>query len=349
MGKCQHVWAKETLGGDTRWRGIGCGVRKFCVVCGSYRQSALAREASESMLAAQTYFDIVGDKLQCMGLELILSIPKSESKRLDDLMWTDIIAWGKEENSFIHLGEKYVKRHFGAGCGASVALHLTGESDPCEANYHLTFSIFPAVIDGNSFKVLDRWQDVKRLRASWTGMVNDHFGLDLANADLFVKYLDTAARVRHVLAYAFRHPLDDLWKGWHGLDGDVVHYTYGHGKRKDLPADGVLKALERIDLLPAHFKRIRWFGIFSDGQRTKTMESLWLNPEVVEDNEQEWQAEYYAHRVCYEDGGMRLRICLTGEEIFVSDRQLDYRPKGVSIGRRKRWREPGWRLPLVGG
>jgi hypothetical protein len=344
LRECQHTWVKERLADDVRFRGIGCSERKICPVCGSYVQNVLAREASESMINAQTYFDIVGDELKSLGLKVILSIPKTQSQLIDGLLWTDEIAWTENITSFIRLGEKFVKRWFGDGSGANVALHLTGESDPGEPNYHLNFFVFPAAVEGSKFKILDRWYDVSKLRVSWTGLVNRQFGINLANADIKLQYLNTPAKLRHWMNYEYRHLLDDLWKGWRGVDGDVVHYVYGHGKHKDLARASVEKALERVYRIPAHFKRIRWFGIFSDGQRSKTMEKLWLEPEDIEDdNEPEWQVEKYYHLVRYEESGITLKDCLTGEECFVPESQLEYRPKGVSIGKRKKWHEPGWR------
>ena len=44
---CQHTWLRERKGDDIRWRGIGCGERDVCPVCGSYRQLVPARDTSQ--------------------------------------------------------------------------------------------------------------------------------------------------------------------------------------------------------------------------------------------------------------------------------------------------------------
>ena len=47
------------------------------------------------------------------------------------------------------------------------------------------------------------------------------------------------------------------------------------------------KALERVADTPRKWKRIVWFGAFSDGQRTKTMASLGLERQEKSDEEEE--------------------------------------------------------------
>ena len=350
MQNCQKVWVKESKEDQVRWRMIGCGERRLCPVDAGYLQGVLAREASEGMLAAQTYFDIVGNELKSRGLKIILTIPKSKSKVIDDLLWTDEIAWTIETNKLIKLGYKFVKRWF-LGAGGNMGIHFAGESNPGEPNYHLNFYVFPAAVEGIGFRVLDRWYNIKSMRDSWTCMLNNHYGLDLADADFRINYLDTPGQLRHWQSYQYRPVLADLWAGWHGFDGDVVHYSFGHGKRKLLSRLDAEKAIERAGRIPVHFKRMRWWGIFSDGQRSKTMNDLELEPETVDDNEPEWRVEYYARLVRYEDSGVTLRVCLTDEVIYVPESEIVYRPKGVSIGKRKRWVEPGGNRapPLIGG
>jgi len=350
MQNCQRTWVKESKEDDIRWRPIGCGERRLCPTCAGYLQGVLAREAGEGMLAAQTYFDIVGDKLESRGLKIILTIPKHQSKVIDDLLWTDEIGWTIETNKLVKLGYKFRERWF-PGAGGNVGIDFTGESNPGEANYHLNFYVFPAAVQGSGFRVLEKWFDVNKMRASWTSLINQHYGLDLADADFKINYLEKPGQLRHWMSYVYRPVLADLWAGWQGLDGDVIHYKYGHGKQKDLARADVEKALDRAGRIPAHFKRMRWWGIFSDGQRSKTMNDLWLEPEIVDDNEPEWVADYYAHLVHYGDSGVTLRVCLTDELIFVPESEIVYRPKGVSIGRRKRWVEPGSNRapPLIGG
>ena len=386
---CSHTWVKESKGDLQRWRGIGCGERDICPVCGSYHQWVLANEASESMLLAQTGVEVGGVQLESCGLKLVLTIPKTESARIDGLLWTDAAAWQSELNRLFKLGYDFVKRYFGAGCGGVVSVDYTGESSPAEGHYHVNIYVFPARRVGSRWVPLGRWIDeaeLAKMRAVWTGMVNKAFGLQLADADFQAGYLGKVGQVKAWLQYTYKHTLSDLWRGWQGVEDGQVNYRVGKaGKEIMLTGGDLTKMCERlpvrykdnervsVGLIPPHFKRIRWFGVFSDGQRAKTMDSLGLEPVEVEgdgdDGSDKWQREGAVARfVRYEPAGVVLRevqrddngdiiqdmIILKdgwpvwrerlGPEFIVPDSQADYRPSGVAIGKRKRWREPGGNL-----
>ncbi len=111
----------------------------------------------------------------------------------------------------------------------------------------------------------------------------------------------------------------------------------------ELTGDDMRRIADRVQSIPAHFKRIRWFGVFSDGQRSKTMTSLGLDVVEVkaEDDGDVWVQEGEPVRfVRYEGDGVVLRT--DGGDVFkVPESLIDYRPSNVAIGKRKRWREPG--------
>ncbi|GAH98941.1 unnamed protein product, partial [marine sediment metagenome] len=184
-------------------------------------------------------------------------------------------------------------------------------------------------------------------------------------------------QAHHWQRYLYRHPLSDLWRGWQGVadgslhDAVLIKYQAGkRGKEMELSGEGMQRIADRLRSIPSHFKRIRWFGVFSDGQRAETMASLGLEADNVEAEDdgdgEKWVQEGGPHRfVRYTPEGVVLREVLhdergdvlqdefmsddgfpmwrerLGPEFLVPDKLIDYRPSKVSIGKHKRWREPG--------
>ncbi|GAI49639.1 unnamed protein product, partial [marine sediment metagenome] len=146
-----HTWFRERHGDALRWRGIGCGEREVCPVCGAYRQEVLAREAASAMLLAQRALEVNGVQLESYGLKLVLTIPKTESARIDNLLLTDYRAWHVEVNRLFKAAYAFVGRWFGAGCGGVVSLDYTGEGAPADAHYHINVYVFPARLEGGSW------------------------------------------------------------------------------------------------------------------------------------------------------------------------------------------------------
>jgi len=370
LGRCQHTWFKERKGESERYRAVGCGHRVECPACATYRQNILAREAVESMLLAQEALAARGVVLDCYGFKTVLTMPKRESERIDALLQTDIAAWQVEVNKVFEIGREFAREWFGKGAGGSQALHLSGESAPTEPHYHLDGYAFPAVRQGKHWKALQHWTPKElllKMRRLWAKLLNRAFGLHLEEADVRCTYLGTEARLNHCLHYLYRPVLSDLWNGWAGVDGGIsVLYAYAKGKKqKLLSPDDLANLASRLRAIPSHFKRIRHFGPFSDGQRGKTMASLGLEPEVVAgDGEASkgWErmgamcrfVRYVAEGVVlrevlpndgvepeFDDDGWPVWRERLGPEFVVRDDGLDYHPSGVSIGKRKRWRLPG--------
>ncbi len=372
---CQRTWLKERKGERERYRAVGCGDRVACPACGTYRQMVLANEAVESMLLAQDGVEVSGGvSLECFGLKLVKTIPRLLSAKIEALLWIDVGAWCVEVGKLFKAGYEFNRRWFGVGVGGVCGLHLTGESAPSEPHYHLNDYIFPAVREDGSWRSLSRWTDKEWLlgmRQSWAAVLNKAFGLDLKEADINCGYLKSHGQLNHFISYMYRPLLGDLWAGWDGVNDGEVRYKYAHGrKEKLLGVDALATIASRVLAIPSHFKRMRWFGIFSDGQRAKTMASLDLEPyEVDGDGEapsERWERTGDVARfVRYVDEGVVLRQVVkdedgsvVGEEFFdedgwphyremlgaefvVLDGEADYRPSGVGIGKRKRWRAPG--------
>lgn len=377
LQNCQRTWEKERKGNEERWRGIGCGERHICPVCGSYRQWFLAKEAAEGMLLAQTAVELEGVQLGFWGLKFVLTIPKQESERIDALLFIDTKSWLAEVNRLYKAVYAFIRELFGSGVGGVVSLDYTGESSPSEPHYHLNVYVFPVTLKGDSFVPVLHWVNqgkLKEMRESWGHMVNQLYGLHLKEGDLQRRYLGGVGKFNHWMQYLYRHPLSDLWRGWQGVKHDGVEYRYKIGKNEYktiiLTGEQMQRIADRLNSIPDHFKRIRWFGIFSDGQRGKTMSRLGLDEVETETNEEPqdegWtEVGELARFVRYEREGVVLRefVCnefgqviydqgedeqghpfwheRLGDEFLVPNAQIDFRPSKVTIGKRKRWREPG--------
>lgn len=377
LQNCQRTWEKERKGNEERWRGIGCGERHICPVCGSYRQWFLAKEAVGGMLFAQSAVELEGVQLGFWGLKFVLTIPKQESERIDALLFVDTKSWLAEVNRLYKAVYAFIREWFGSGVGGVVSLDYTGESAPSEPHYHFNVYVFPVTLKGDSFEPVPHWMNqgkLKEKRESWGHVVNQLYGLHLKEGDLQRGYLGGVGRFHHWMQYLYRHPLSDLWRGWEGVKDDGVEYRYKVGKNEFktiiLTGEQMQKIADRLNSIPEHFKRIRWFGIFSDGQRGKTMSRLGLEEVEAETNQERedegWtEVGQLARFVRYEREGVVLRELARnefgeviydqgedkegypvwrerlGDEFLVPNAQIDFRPSKVTIGKRKRWHEPG--------
>ena len=381
-----HSWMHEQKAEKERWRGVGCGNRDVCPVCGSYRQIALASEAAHSMSLAQTGLEICqGIVPQSYGVKIVLTIPKSESKRIDDLIWIDSEAWKLEVNQLLGLGYDFVREWYGDGGGGVVSIHYVGESDPGEAHYHINIYVFPGRRVKGVWELVESWADVDRLklmRDDWKAVVSNVYKIDVEEVNINIGYLGNEGSYKAWLQYLYKHVLADLWNGWQGVEGGNVVYKNGRkGSEILISADKLKKMMQRLPerfknnepvnngLITQHFKRIRWFGIFADGQRAKTMRELGLVEEDVDgdyfdDGDGKWiRSGEVARFVRFEENGVVLKQVLRdkdgrvitdqsgremlSDEFLVLDGKACYRPSGVTIGKRKRWREPGERVYLM--
>ena len=359
LGRCQHVWWRERRGEDVRFRGIGCGERRYCPLCGSYSQLTLANEKAVEMLDAIFAVEKLGHlELESFGLKLVFTIPKDKSNEIDGMLWDDVAGWEIAVNGLFDLVSRRVKRWYGKDVCYLLSIDLTGESNPTEPHYHINAYIFPALLKREKGKVpgftdVKRWRDrlaLDEMRADWCGDLNTHYGLELAEADFQMRYLAKEASLRHWFQYMYRPVVADLWRGWDGYDGEIAKYHYmkdGHRIEVDLPRDDVTRAFKRVDYIPQHFKKTRWYGAFSDSQRAGTMESLLLErieTDQDQDGDDEWENDGVVHLVRFEKDGVVFWDPDTGWQFKVSSSLVNYRPRGCSVGRRVKWRRPVFSL-----
>jgi len=363
MEFCQRSWSVYRKGEDRQLRAHGCKERVFCPGCCVYHRDTLAKEAAETVLLGIEALEISeGLQTSHFGLKVVATMPKATSE------WIDL-AENRPEllNDLFHAKQSFLKKWLGKGAGGVTGLDFTGESDPNSPHYHANSYVFPARHTTAGWVEVPKWVDKKgfaKLRKLWAQELRAHLGegapglVDLEEADLWINYLSGDGQVRHFLRYLYRSPLYDLWKGWQsGSVEDGVDYQFwkdGKVQSLHLSAEAVDWALLRVALLPAKFKRVRWFGCFSDGQRKFTMESLGLVADVVdreEEDREEWVQEsgpYYLvrYRKAGEGGGLLLRHRDTG--VICKSEELapvvNYAPEGVLTGKRQRWRRPGARV-----
>jgi hypothetical protein len=352
LKSCHTNWYRERRGEDVRYRACGCGRRFDCPLCGSYVQLQLAKDGSNNMSLALTALDVGGYEYQHYGLKLVFTIPKDTSAWIDELLWSDTKAWSDEVGGLFQEVSKLVKRWYGNGVGMLLGLDLTGESNPVTAHYHINVYVFPAVYEDGHWFAIDGWTEkIGDMRQAWTGVVNKRYGLQLANADFRYGYIKTEGQMRHWHTYMYRPVQSDVWRGWQVYDGQSISYKYQKGRRVNeisIPRDDMSRVFERVSLIPKHFKRLRWAGIFSDGQRGKTMEDV-LGLERVEVRKDEeisevegWERDSVVFKVvAYVLDGVIMRNTDNGAVFKLHDNFIDYRPDLVRTGRRVRWREPG--------
>lgn len=373
---CQHTWQKESKNGVERFRGIGDGDRHYCPLCGSYYQLVLSREATRQLLLVQEALDVSeGVSTDFYGFRVVLPLYKPVSQRIDDLLFSgESGKWSKEVANVYKLADNWLKKHF-SGVPNVKSLDFTGESAPGEAHYHINVYLLPQTltVKGNfvSSEPLKHYYDddeLKAMRDTWRDLQNETYRLNLTEGDFKISYIAKEAQLYHWLRYLYRHSLSDIWRGWRGYGPDtgILQYRYTKPKNgKRIPSDievdkkALDKAFLRLELIPKHFKRIRWYGSLSDGNRGKTMSILGLQRlerEEYDDGEDNtWQVDGYYSFVRFESDGIVLRPRQEGayfsdddndsQLLKVVDSAVNYSPKGVKIGRRVVWVEPGSHSP----
>jgi hypothetical protein len=376
---CHEWWHRERHKetSDVRLRATGCGDTHICPLCASYKQLKLAGQAFDEMMLAQEALEVDQVVLPSYGLKLVLTLPKDMSSELDRDLFEGYERWQRNLNALYKEISSLVRRWFGLGCGFVIGLDVTGESNPTEGHYHFNIYIFPARRVGKEWLSLPKWipKDGKGLtlrvmRKSWADAVKGIFPHKLSELDVNVGFLAGSGALRNWLEYQYRPVLADLWRGWRDFDGEQIKYEYRKPNRESdslqISLDDGLKALNRVNLIPTHFKRIRWCGIFSDGQRSKTMQGLGLGreqqqceycgyrwnadkltkkcpscQEALTQEEEEWERFGEMLTFCYyTKNGVVLRE-EDGSEIEFPDGVVHYGPSGVTMGKRTRWRAPG--------
>jgi len=352
---CGLVYLVERKGEQLRYRALGCGDRTWCPVCCCYHRDKLAADAAGDMLAAIQGLEIAADVIpRDFGTKLVKTVPKETSAWIDtsDDRWEKLALVRKASAAF--------DKKMWPGSTGVIGLDFTGESDPVDAHYHVNTYLFPAVrLDKQWFPVDTYIRDLPAARRLWAETLREYLGADapglvgLDEAVFWSNPLKYPQQLRHWLRYLYRGPLYDLWKGWDKVDGlGLVHYKVwklGGESERVYTQDEILVAMERVANTPRKWKRVVWFGAFSDGQKTKTMASLGLEKVVKSDEEEEegWQQVGESLRfkrfLPWRDGGGIVLLDKAGAEVVVPEGVINYGPSGVTLGRRIRYEPPGGR------
>ncbi len=313
------------------------------------------------------------------GTKLVLTMPKVTSAWIDSQnedKRADLLAAQFKATS------EFCRRTWGKGIGAVMGQDFAGETEPTEAHYHSNVYILPMIrrhvsVKKGANKAPGEWayldtfvepSKLKELRQSWAAelrrqLPDDAPGLSEAELPeggvLWLQPLISEAALAHWLQYLYRSPLFDLWKGWSGVDGDgQVQYKYSklervkgaQPKRKsytvNLSASGVQQACRRVDRLPRNWKSVRWVGYMSDSRRADCLGEIGMEKVPKEElvAEEQWVHQETFRRVKYEGTGILLESLRTLERVFVDDKQIDYRPSKVNLGKHKTWRPAAWRM-----
>lgn len=311
MEFCQVSWSVYLRGDGRQLRCNGCKERVWCPGCCVYHRDTLAKEAAESMLLGIEALE-VSESLRTshFGLKVVCTIPKETSAWIDKSLDRSECL-----NALFHAKQSFLRKWQGKGVGGVSGLDFAGESNPVEAHYHVNSYVFPALRTKVGWVAVSKWVDkakgLPKLRKLWAQELRWHLGEDvpglvgLEEADVWVNYLSVPGKVFHFLRYLYRSPLYDLWKGWGSgsVAGGVDYEFWKEGKvqKLQISANQVSEALQRVSTLPSKFKRVRWFGCFSDGQRRASLESLGLVAHIFdreeEEKEEEELAVVYRHRV----------------------------------------------------
>jgi len=351
---CGLTWLSEQKGEQYRYRAIGCGDRTWCPVCCCYHRDRLAADAAADMLAAIEGLEIAVDVTpRDFGTTVIPTIPKETSA------WVDVSVDRYATVALVRkAGVEFVKKMW-PGCTGVVGLDFTGESDPVAAHYHENIYVFPAVrLDDKWFPVDTFIRDLPAARRLWAETLREYLGGDvpglvgLDEANFQSKPLNHPPQLWHFLRYLYRSPLFDLWKGWDKVDSlGRVHYKVwksGVELEQVYTPEEIEVAFKRVADIPRKWKRVVWFGAFSDGQKTKTMLSLGLEKAVKSDEEEEgWhqvgEALRFKRFLPWKDGGGIVLVDKAGVEVVVPEGVINYGPSGVTLGRRVRYEPPGGR------
>jgi len=349
---CGLVYLLEQKGEELRYRAIGCGDRTWCHQCCCYHRDRLAADAAADMFAAIEGLEIAVDVIpRDFGTKIIKTIPKETSAWIDtsDDRWQKLVQLRKAATAF--------DKKMWPGCTGVIGLDFTGESDPVVAHYHVNTYLFPAVmLDGKWFPVDTYIRDLSAARRLWAEILREYLGVDvpglvgLDEVNFWSYPLKRPRELRHFLRYLYRSPLFDLWKGWDERDSlGQVHYRFWKGGESELvyTKDEIGVALERVADTPRKWKRVIWFGAFSDGQKTKTMASLALEKAVKADEGEGWcqvgEPLMFKRFLSWKDGGGIVLLDKAGVRVVVPEGAINYGPSGVTLGRRIRYEPPGGR------
>jgi hypothetical protein len=324
----------------------GCGDRDLAPIEGTYYCDAMARDAFRVVKGVVAALGMEKD-LHCLGDKWVLTLPKELSAKLDRERGTK--EWRAKIAKLFSAGAELIKRFHPEGEVAVVAsLHLTGEEKPWEAHYHFNFYLLPVVRKDGRWEPLKRWiegEELEEARKAWKKKVERVFGAELEEVDIKRGYFKSWGKVAHFIRYLFRHPLEDLWKGWKGFEEGKVIYSYRKGfktKTLKVPGEEVLEAFSRVKDLPSSFKRIRYFGWLGNNRRGEILKGLGFTPKDAGDLAEWEKVGLYEVKAFGKEAWTFKKANPHGEgeeEVTVPVQKLCFCPSDT-VGRRRVWIPP---------
>jgi len=274
--RCGLVWYREThptLG--ERRRVVGCGERVLCPRCAT----AVSRyEAGEAVSLLEGLVGSLGE-FECWGVGWTFTMPKRFSEVVEEALLGDSERFRRLMNALFEGVRCVLKRlHERDGeIAGVVVLHLQGDESLVEPHFHLHCYVFPYARRGDGgWGVVKRWADGEILamaRRLWKSVLVKVFGAFDGEVDVHRLYFKSRGQAVHYLAYQLRPPLEGLWDGgW-----------------RQVSVEGAKRILNRVRALPRGFKRVRWLGWLTPGQRRKVLPGLGFREAEDEDGGGRWQ------------------------------------------------------------
>jgi len=240
--KCRKRYSTWSDGEHSFHRVSLCRKRRACPIDAKVYAYGLADDAID---VVHRIYSKVGGKLEFGVLDFPL--PRDMRSRIEDRELPELRRIGWKVIVDV-LGEDGLK------LGGVGVYQWWSTSDPMSGHLpHLHMTIFNmAFKDGQRVKVpvfVPR-EKLDAMKAEWQSAVEARWGASKYSATskswvVFAHYSRGYGKLRHRLAYAFRHPVVDLYKAVSGS---------GYVSR---PAEGWIR---RMLLRPQKEKRIQWFG-----------------------------------------------------------------------------------------
>jgi hypothetical protein len=237
------------------------------------------REAGEAVALLEGMVKALGEgSLESWGTSWTFTMPRRFSEALEEALLGDSERF-RELVSALFEGVRLVLKevHKGDGDIAGVAvLHLNGDEHPEVPHFHLHIFVYPLSRGGDGGWVpVRRWEErevLERARRAWKVVLASVFGPFEGEVDVHRQYFRERGQAIHYLQYQLRPPLESLWDG---------------GWRR-VTVEGAGRVVRRVLALPRGFKRVRWFGWLTPGQRRKVLPGLGFR-EAEDDDCERWQ------------------------------------------------------------
>jgi ketosteroid isomerase-like protein len=278
MERCGLVWWRELhpTRGERR-RVVGCGERPLCPRCAT---AVARREAGEAVALLEGMVKALGEGvIECWGVGWTFTMPKEFSLAVEEAL----LGGGKRFRELVNVlfeGVRSVLKevHEEDGDIAGVAvLHLNGDESLVEPHVHIHVYVYPFARRGDGGWVpVRRWEEREVLegaRQLWKAVLERVFGAFEGEVDIHRQYFGEKGQAVHYLCYQLRPLLEGLWDG---------------GWRR-VTVEGARRIVGRVLALPRGFKRIRWFGWLTPGQRCEVLPGLGFREAEDEDEGERWQ------------------------------------------------------------